>query len=131
MSNRRAHMDCFTSPNNCWVGDDTTCPMRSDYDAHPLEDVAVALKQVREQHLAGQTLVWTGPNRLHHAVAATSPEPSWHFSPEGLAYHADQDRDFWDVYTMVAFQLGFHNGTVREEKNTNLYRGWYDRETGR
>lgn len=23
----RAHMDCFTSPNNCWVGDDMTCPM--------------------------------------------------------------------------------------------------------
>lgn len=23
----RSHMDCFTSPNNCWVGDDATCPM--------------------------------------------------------------------------------------------------------
>lgn len=93
-----------------------------EHESFSFEDIAEALADIRQQHLTGKyPLQWNGPDRLHHAVAATSPEPSWQFSPEGLANHRDQGRGFWEVYTLVAFQLGFHNGTVREEKNTQTY----------
>ena len=98
-----------------------------EYEMHSFEEVAEALAEIRRQHEAGEPLVWTGPDRLHYSVAATCPEPSWHFSEEGMAYHADQDRDFWDVYTMIAFQIGFHNGYLRSDKANEVYR----RDSGR
>lgn len=87
--------------------------MSAEYEQYNADDVLDALQVVRKQYLAGEPLTWTGPDRLHFSVSAVSPEPSWHFSPEGLEYHAEQDRDFWDVWAIVAFQIGFHNGAVR------------------
>lgn len=115
----------------------------SDYELYEMSAVGGALKHIRAQYLAKQSaraaricvesgkhattllhskhecpvepLVWTGPDRLHFHVAAGSPPPSWHFSEEGMAHHADQGRHFWDVYALVAFQIGFHNGVVRME----------------
>lgn len=98
-----------------------------EYESHSFEDVAEALKKVREQHKNGEPLVWTGPDRLHHSIAATSPEPSWFFSDDGMEYMRERGHDFWDVYTQVAFQLGFHNGTVREEKNTEFWKSSLER----
>lgn len=83
------------------------------YQTFPFTTAADALAEVREQFLAGKRLKWTGPDRLHHSISATTPPPSWNFSREGMEHHEDQGRTFWDVYTMVAFQLGFHNGVLR------------------
>lgn len=99
-----------------------------EYESHSFDDVAKALKKIRKQHKKGKPLVWTGPDRLHHAIAATSPEPSWYFSDEGMEYMRDQGHGFWDVYTMVAFQVGFHNGTVREEEHSRSWRESTERE---
>lgn len=84
------------------------------YEATDYDTVADALKKIREQYLAGGGLTWTGPDSLHFSISTGSSGPSWHFSPEGLEYHEERGRDFWDVYSMVAFQMGFHNGVVRE-----------------
>lgn len=99
----------------------------SEYKSFDFEKVADALKAVREQYVAGadpfnNELVWTGPDRLHFHIAAITPEPAWHFSAEGMADHAENGRDFWDVYTMVAFQIGFHNGVVRMEPDVEMAR---------
>lgn len=99
----------------------------SDYKSFNFAEVADALKAVREQYVAGadpfnNELVWTGPERLHFHVATTDAPPAWHFSADGMAHHADQGRDFWDVYTMVAFQIGFHNGVVRMEPDVEAAR---------
>ena len=88
------------------------------YETFDLDVATAALDEVRRQFLAGEPMVWTGPDRLHSSISATSHSPSWNFSAEGMEAHADQNRDFWDVYNMVAFQLGYHNGVVREEENT-------------
>lgn len=98
-----------------------------EYESFDFEKVAQALRAVREQYVAGadpfnNELVWTGPERLHFHVATTNPPPEWHFSAEGMADHADQGRDFWDVYTMVTFQIGFHNGVVRMEPEVETAR---------
>ena len=95
---------------------------KSRYPLHNYSDLADALKLIRKQYLAGEPLVWTGPTDLHHSVSATSPGPDWQFSPEGLAYHAERDRDFWDVYTQVSFHLGFHQGAVNESERTAFYK---------
>lgn len=93
-----------------------------EYESFTFSTAADALAEIRRQHLAGEPLVWTGPDRLHHSVSATSPEPSWLFSDEGMTYMAERDHDFWDVYTMVAFHLGFHSGTLKEEEHTNQWK---------
>lgn len=106
--------------------------LAAELDRYPVlvfDDVATALDNVRNQYLNSQPLVWTGPDKLHPSISATNFPPSWHFSEEGMASHADRDRDFWDVYTLVAFQLGFHNGTVNESIQTLHYKklmGIYD-----
>lgn len=52
------------------------------------DDIATALKKVRKQIINHEKkLKWTGPDELHTSLSATSPEPSWHFSTEGLGYH--------------------------------------------
>lgn len=85
-----------------------------EFEVFDFSEVADALKAVREQHLTDPDaeIVWAGPQRLHYKIGATSGHPGWHFSPEGLEHHADQGHDFWDVYTMVAFQIGVHNGIM-------------------
>lgn len=94
----------------------------SEYKALEFEVVAHALEEIRDQYITGQPLVWTGPDQLHFHVSATSPPPSWQFSEEGLASHREQGRGFWDVYTMVAFQLGFHNGVAYVEPDLEAAR---------
>lgn len=89
-----------------------------EYESFSYEDVDAALKKIRVQWIEGQPLVWTGPDALHSSVLATNGPPSWHFSEEGMQYHAEQGRSFWDVYTLVAFQIGFSNGAVRESRWT-------------
>lgn len=86
-----------------------------EYKIFNFGEVAAALKKVRDQYLAGEPLVWTGPERLHYKIGATDSPPEWHFSPEGLEHHDDQGRDFWDVYTQVTFQIGAHNGIMMME----------------
>lgn len=80
------------------------------------DDIATALKKVRKQIINHEKkLKWTGPDELHTSLSATSPEPSWHFSTEGLGYHRERGRDRWDVYTLICFQLGYHNGAASTE----------------
>lgn len=103
----------------------------SDYEIFDFSEVARALREIRTQYMAGANpfndeLSWTGPERLHFHVAATSPEPAWHFSAEGMLSHADQGHDFWDVYTMVTLQIGFHNGVVRMEPDLAAARSHAD-----
>lgn len=94
-----------------------------EYKTFPFEECSNALADIRRQHENGdETLIWTGPDRLHHSVAATCPPPSELLSPEGLEYDEERGRDFWDVYTMVAFHLGFHNGAVTEARHTKSWR---------
>jgi hypothetical protein len=89
----------------------------SDYETQSFPEVAEALKDIREQYFAGaDELVWHGMDRLHHSISATAMPPSWHFSKQGLADHLAEGRGFWDVYGMVAFQLGYHNCIVRVEE---------------
>lgn len=85
-------------------------------------EVSDALREIREQYIAGEPLVWRGPDNLHSVVAAVAMPPSWHFSEEGQKHALDNDLDFWDIYTMVAFQIGYSNGTVREEKNSSQWK---------
>jgi hypothetical protein len=59
---------------------------------------------------------------------ATNFPPSWNFSEEGMEYHAEQGRGFWDVYTLVTFQIGYSNGAVREEKNTKFWQRMAERD---
>jgi len=89
-----------------------------EYTEFNFEDVAKALKKVRKQYLKGKPLVWTGPDVLHFTIAATSMPPSWYFSEEGMEYAKENGRDFWDVYTQVAFQIGYHNGVVYQSKDS-------------
>lgn len=97
-----------------------------EYEAFDYTEVEAALKEVRRQYEAGEPTAWKGPDRLHFRVLATNPPPSWHFSAEGLSSHWEQGRDFWDVYTLVAFQLGFHNGVVRMEPDVAAARSHAD-----
>jgi hypothetical protein len=94
----------------------------SEYKSFPFMTAADALAEIRRQHLAGEPLVWKGPDRLHYSIAATCPEPSHMFSPEGLAGSEEQGQDFWDVYTMIAFQLGYHNGVLSRDKDVERLR---------
>lgn len=101
----------------------------ADYKLYTFEEIADALADIRKQHeeKGPKDLIWNGPDHLHHSVSATSPPPSSAFSNDGLAYHAERDRDFWEVYTMVAIQLGIHQGAmIRQERideleKSNLY----------
>lgn len=108
------------------------------YKSFDFPTAAEALAEIRRQYEAGEPLVWTGPDHLHHVISAGCPEPSACFSPEGLAYDAERGRDFWDVYTMIAFQLGYHAGTLREEahskrneENAEFWRNQYLHEAKR
>lgn len=92
-----------------------------EFEIFVFDNIADALCDIRTQFLSGNdTLVWRGPDELHYAVSAGSPSPSEQFSKEGLEYHKERGRDFWDVYTLIAFQFGIHNGTVSEENNTKI-----------
>jgi len=93
----------------------------TDYESFDFTTAADALKEIRRQYKAHEVLVWNGPDHLHHVVSATNPPPSWYFSDEGLAAMAEQGYGFWDVYTMIAFQLGYHAGTLREEENSKFW----------
>ncbi len=93
----------------------------SDYEIYPFEETMDALFEIKRQHEAGEELKWTGPDRLHHSVSAGNPEPSWTFSPEGLAYHEDHGRNFEQVWAMIVFQIGLSNGAVRESERTDQW----------
>lgn len=93
-----------------------------DPPTYPYEDIAKALAKIRKQHRKGKPLKWTGPDVLHHSIAASTPAPSWYFSEEGLEYEAERGRGFWDVYTQVGHLLGMHNGTVAESKHTKSWK---------
>jgi hypothetical protein len=87
--------------------------MSLDGMPYTYEQVGDALKKIRKQFLKGtKVLKWTGPDKLDSSVSATMSPPSWHFSPEGLEYHKERGRDFWDVYANVAFVLGYHSGVL-------------------
>lgn len=104
----------------------------SDYETQDFPENAAALAAIREQHKRGEPLVWTGIDHLHHSISATSPEPSWYFSAEGLEYMAERDHTFEDVMTMVTFQLGYHHGVMSAEKEIaqlqRLLRGFLDED---
>lgn len=85
-------------------------------------EVMSALRDLRRQYEDGKPLVWNGPDELHYSVAATSMPPSWHFTDEGLDNTLENDLDFWDVYTMIAFQIGYSNGMVRGDKSVEIYK---------
>lgn len=84
------------------------------------EDAAKALRDVLNQWLNdpdAHSYDWAGPNDLHSVIVASDFSPGWHFSEDGLAYHRREGRDFLDIYTQVAFQLGFHDGYLRAEND--------------
>ena len=103
--------------------------MSGKYQPNDYEEVAKALKKIRKQRRKGKSLKWTGPNELHHSISATCPEPSWYFSPEGMEWLKEHGHGFWDVYTQVAFHLGFHNGYLRCEESTSYLHKWYEEWT--
>ena len=93
-----------------------------EYELYSYEELSDALSDMREQIKAGASpLVWKGPDRLHYSLLATNFCPSEAFSPEKLEYEADQGRDVWDVYTHVAFMLGWHQAVVQREKRDKYY----------
>ncbi len=87
-----------------------------------LEKAIKALKRIRVQHEQGKPLRWTGPDKLHSQISATQAPPSFHFSPEGLAYNAERGRDFEDVYALVAMQLGMHQGVIIQAEDTDRWK---------
>ena len=93
-----------------------------DYETYSCEEVGEAWqklrKQIQNQHVP---LVWTGPDRLHHAIAAGSPPPSEKLNERNREAERDQGRDIWDTLFLIAFQIGFHHGTVQQEKQTKFY----------
>lgn len=93
----------------------------SEYEAFDFTTAADALREIRRQYKNHEPLVWNGPDRLHCVVSATNPPPSWYFSDEGMAHLAEEGFGFWDVYTMIAFQLGYHAGNLKEEENTKFW----------
>ena len=97
-----------------------------EYESFDFSEVAAALREIRVQYWAGVPLIWSGPENLHYRIGATNSTPEWHFSEEGLAHHADQGRDFWDVYTQVTFQIGAHNGIMMVEPDLKAARSHAD-----
>lgn len=92
-----------------------------EFRIFPVSEINDALNDIRNKFLTGKELVWTGPDDLHYSISAGSPKPSWHFSEEGMESHEEQGRGFWDVYNMIAVQLGLHNGIVKESKTLKIY----------
>ena len=93
------------------------CHTLYDYD-----EFHNAMRDIRRQRRKKQPLVWTGPDKFHSAIAATSSPPSWQFSEEGLEYHKERGRSFEDICTLVTFHFAYHQATVAEEKNTEFYK---------
>lgn len=85
------------------------------------DDVDKWLKDIRDQYESQNgPLVWRGSDDLDSSILCCCPPPTEQFNEEGLEYHAERDRDFWDVYTLVAFQLGFHNGVCQEKSHYKI-----------
>ncbi len=94
----------------------------SKYKLYSLEDLANALDDIRQQIVAEEeSLVWRGPDEIHSAISASSGAPSWHFSKAGIEYHAENGRGIWDIYNMVAIQLGIHQGLMMQEPAIDHY----------
>jgi hypothetical protein len=91
-----------------------------DYELHSADEVLTALREAWDNG-GGGPMEWTGPDSLHHSVAATCPEPSWYLGAEGLAKAEENGRDALDNVLLVAFHLGFHNGAVKESVYTKHY----------
>lgn len=90
------------------------------YEVYNFSEVAEALQSVRRQHHVGKPLTWTGPDKIHYSITAGVPEPSWHFSPDGLEHSREQGRNFWDNFIQVAFMFGWHNGVVKREQSEKI-----------
>lgn len=59
---------------------------------------------------------WGGPTFTELAITKSSSAPvSETLSDDGLAYHAERDRDPLDVILMLAFQFGMENGIASEQ----------------
>lgn len=89
-----------------------------EYETYPCEEVGKAWQELRRHVENGGPLTWTGPDRLHHSIAATSPPPSHYLTKKGRKYDKEQGRDIWDTLFLIAFQVGFHNGAVSESVRT-------------
>lgn len=94
---------------------------KPEYETYSCEDVGSAWQALRKQVERGEPLTWTGPDRLHHSIAAGSPPPSEYLTDEGLEYDAERGRDIWDTLFLIAFQIGFHNGVMRESEFSAHY----------
>ena len=92
------------------------------YEVYNFSEVAEALQAVRKQHHVGKPPTWTGPDEIHYSITAGVPEPSWHFSPDGLEHSREQGRNFWDNFIQVAFMFGWHNGVVKREQSDKIAR---------
>jgi hypothetical protein len=102
-----------------------------EYETYSCEEVGNAWQALRKQIERGEEpLVWTGPDRLHFHIAAGSPPPSHYLTPEGREHDGDQGRDIWDTLFLIAFQIGFHNGVMREGEHTAHYRRLLDIDMG-
>lgn len=84
----------------------------SNNTLYSYDDFAEAIRDIRKQYEAGKPLVWNGPNEFHSSIMCSAAEPSWHFSPEGIEYHAEHDRDFFDICMQVTSIFGNHQGIV-------------------
>lgn len=74
------------------------------------DQITIPLVHIRNQYLSGSTLHWSGPK----TIPGIDTDLDVVFSPEGLAWHAERGRNFWDVYTMVAIQIGIAQGKAIE-----------------
>lgn len=93
----------------------------NDFEVFSAEEMGNAWQALRKQVENGEPLTWTGPDRLHYRILAGSPSPSEAITDRWLAAGEEQGRDIWDTLFIIAFQLGYHNGTVVEEKRTEYY----------
>jgi hypothetical protein len=103
--------------------------MPRPYKEYNFEDFSKPLRKILNEILIARRkrkrvrgLKWTGPDNIHHCITASAPPPSEAFSDDWLDYHRERGRDPLDVFIMVAIQLGIHQGTVGEEKNTEFYK---------
>ena len=88
----------------------------ADTILYSYDEFARALNKIQSQHRRGVKLKWTGPNAFHSNISGCNPEPSWHFSPEGMEYHKDHNRDFEAVCFLIAQNFGMHQGLATQER---------------
>jgi hypothetical protein len=97
-----------------------------EYEMYSAEEVGKAWQKLRKQVQKGKPLTWTGPDRLHHRIAAGSPPPSHYLKRKWRKADKEQGRNIWDTLFIIAFQIGFHNGVLSESKDTEFYKRMAD-----